>query len=101
MSQQTIAVINRIVASYLAQQNYTDSLAAFTAETSLSIESNSTSPDLRELVEEYLAKQKAALAIPPPAIEEELKKLQLTSRIPSEISQTIQEATNVLSVTDW
>lgn len=100
MSQQLMRTINSIVASYLTQQGYTDSLAAFRLETS-PIEPNLTTPDLRELVEEYLAKQKASLAVPPPAIEEELKKLQITARIPDSISQTLRESTNVLSVNDW
>lgn len=102
MSQQMITTINRIVGAYLTQQGYTDSLAAFEKETSLSIDSSAPPrPDLRELVQEYLAKEKASLAIPPPPIEEELKKLQLTARIPDQIAQTIKEATNVLSVNDW
>lgn len=95
-----IAMINSLVASYLTQQGYTDSLAAFRLETS-PIDTNSTTPDLRELVEEYLAKQKASLAVPPPAIEEKLKKLQITARIPDAISKTLRESTNVLSVNDW
>lgn len=79
---------------------HVETLAAFRKETGLELPDyvDPKAPDLRDVIENYLASQMQSLAIVPAPLEEELAKLVITKKLPEKVSQTVNETTNVLSV---
>jgi hypothetical protein len=92
-----------LVASFLASQGYTDTLAAFKRECSDQYEVDGEDEpkevlDLREVVEEFLTTRMKSVAIAPAPLEDKLDTMVVKMALPDRISRTIRLPTNVLSV---
>ncbi|KAK4696783.1 hypothetical protein P7C70_g8317, partial [Phenoliferia sp. Uapishka_3] len=93
-----------IILRFLESQGYIDTLSAFKREASSALSDvdllseTDASTDLREVVEDYLAKRFNALEIPTAPLEEELQKLRCTGVVPNKVVKVIRDGTNVLSV---
>lgn len=91
--------VDQLVARYLQAQGYDRSLAAFLDETGQdAVPHDVAAPDLRDVVESFLASRLQALVIPASPLEDQLEQLKLTARLPTQVTRTLKHSTNVLSV---
>lgn len=92
-----------LVASFLASQGYTDTLAAFKRDCADQYEVDGDDEpkeelDLREVVEEFLTTRMKSIAIAPAPLDDKLEGMVVKMVLPDRISRTVRLPTNVLSV---